>query len=79
VILGRPAEQITMRQIIEAVEGPINLMWCMVQPGECHLDATCPVHEVWHQAQTELLRRLDSVTLADLIKRKAVLQAQVGA
>ncbi len=78
VILARPADQITLRQIIEAVEGPINLMWCMVQPGECKRDATCPVHEVWHQAQDELLRRLDSVTLADLVKRKAVLQAQAG-
>ena len=79
VILARQADQITLRQIIEAVEGPINLMWCMAQSGECQRDATCPVHEVWHQAQDELLRRLDSVTLADLVKRKAVLQAQAEA
>jgi len=78
VSLGRPAEQITMRQIIEAVEGPVNLMWCLAQAGECQRDVTCPVHEVWHQAQAELLRRLDNVTLADLVKRKAVLQAQAG-
>lgn len=57
---------ITLRRVIEAVEGPINLNRCLVRPGECPRDRFCPVHPVWDRIQGILLRELDSVCLKDL-------------
>jgi len=57
---------ITLRRVIEAVEGPIHLNRCLVRPGECPRDSFCPVHPVWDRIQGILLRELDSVCLKDL-------------
>lgn len=66
--LAIPAEQITLRETIEAIEGPIHLNVCLVKKGECYRDALCPVHPVWREAQSKLIAVLDSKTMADLVK-----------
>lgn len=65
-MLARPAESITLRQAIEAVEGPIFLNVCLIKKGECHRDEFCPVHLVWKEAQKRLIEVLDSKTMAEL-------------
>lgn len=66
--LARPAGSITLREAIEAVEGPIFLNVCLIRKGECHRDDLCPVHPVWKEAQKKLMEVLDGKTLADLVK-----------
>ncbi len=66
--LARPADSITLREAIEAVEGPIFLNVCLIRKGECHRDDFCPVHPVWKEAQKKLMEVLESKTLADLVK-----------
>lgn len=66
--LARPAETITVRQAIEAVEGPIFLNVCLVGKGECRRDDFCPVHQVWQEAQKRLFEVLDGKTMAQLVK-----------
>lgn len=66
--LARSPETITLRQAIEAVEGPIFLNICLIKKGECHRDELCPVHRVWQEAQKALLEVLDSRTLARLVE-----------
>lgn len=67
-VLARPANEITLRQTIEALEGPIHLNVCLIKKGECHRDDLCPVHPVWRDAQRKLIEILDSKTMADLVK-----------
>ncbi|MBI1912402.1 MAG: Rrf2 family transcriptional regulator [Deltaproteobacteria bacterium] len=67
-VIGRPADTITLRETIEAVEGPIFLNVCLIKKGECHRDVFCPVHPVWKEAQKRLFEVLDSKTMADLVK-----------
>lgn len=66
VSLGRDPREITLRQMVEAVEGPILLNRCLVRPGECPRDSFCTVHPVWARIQTVLMRELDGVTARDL-------------
>lgn len=65
--LARPAEHITLREAIEAVEGPIYLNVCLIKKGECPKDSVCPVHPVWREAQAKLLEILDSRNMAELV------------
>lgn len=66
VALGRPAESITLLDIIEAIEGEISLNKCLVHTGFCPRDTWCAVHLVWVEAQTSLKKVLASRNLAQL-------------
>lgn len=64
--LARPATQITLRQVVEAVEGPIIPNHCLAGPRLCSRSATCRAHEVWQTVQNRVVDALDGVTLAEL-------------
>ncbi len=66
VRLSVPPETITLRRVIEAVEGPIALNRCVTKPSGCSRDRFCRVHPVWLRLQALVLRELDAVTLAAL-------------
>ena len=69
-LLGRPASKITLRQVVEAVEGPIIPNRCLTGEGVCDRSAECMVHPVWRKIQSEVAAILDSVTLENLIQEK---------
>lgn len=66
VELARPAEEINLLQVIEALEGPIRLNRCTLEPGLCSRDQHCPVHDIWARAQTHLTDLLSRTTFAEL-------------
>jgi Rrf2 family transcriptional regulator, iron-sulfur cluster assembly transcription factor len=66
--LGRPPSEITMRSVIEAIEGPIALNRCLLREGECEEEKVCPLHEVLGEAQERLLEVLERTTMEDLVK-----------
>ncbi len=65
-LLGDP-RTITLKRVIEAVEGPIHLNRCLVRPGMCPRDTFCPVHPAWARIQQILVRELESVRISDLL------------
>jgi Rrf2 family iron-sulfur cluster assembly transcriptional regulator len=67
--LGRPPHEITMREVIEALEGPIALNRCLIREGECDEESVCTLYPVWKEAQQRLLEILDRTTMEDLAKR----------
>ncbi|MHB0870323.1 MAG: RrF2 family transcriptional regulator [Chloroflexota bacterium] len=69
IVLARPADQITLLQIVEAVDGPIAVNSCVLWPDECARVGICPVHEIWCEAQSLLADRLRGTTVADLARR----------
>ena len=66
-------EQITLREVIETVEGPFAPNLCVMSNGTCSLSTTCPVHPVWRRIQSTVQGILDEVTLKTMIKKKAIL------
>ena len=67
--LGKPAKEITMKQVIEALEGPIALNRCLLRHGECDEEESCPLHEVFEEAQEKFLEVLDRTTIEDLARQ----------
>ena len=63
-------ENITIRMVVEAVEGPINLNRCLTKPGECDRDTFCGAHPVWREAQNALFTVLDKYTAAEMAKNQ---------
>ncbi len=62
VTLARSPAEISLLHVIEALEGPIRLNRCVIQPEACPENGHCPVHDVWVQAQEELTSLLDLTT-----------------
>lgn len=67
LVLNRPIDQINLKHILEAVEGPICLNVCLVRPQECRRDVLCPAHDVWGRLQTLIVSQLEAATLAALV------------
>ena len=67
-VLGRSASQITLREVVEAVEGPIMPNRCLIGKGFCNRDTSCPVHPVWRKVQQQVLRILENVTIEELAR-----------
>ena len=76
IALSRPPDQINMRQIIEAMDGPIALNTCLLLPGECPRESICPIHEIWVKTQDDLLSGLERITLSKLVARGKELVSQ---
>jgi Rrf2 family transcriptional regulator, iron-sulfur cluster assembly transcription factor len=64
--LARPASEVTIRDVVEAIEGPIQLNVCLAEPGECDQDHYCPMHQVWQDAQVRMLEVLGHTTFAEM-------------
>jgi len=65
--LGRPAEGITLREIVEICEGGIVLNHCLRKVDPCKDADTCTVAHVWREAQDALTGALEKTTLADVL------------
>lgn len=64
--LARPAECITLGEIVEAIEGPIMPNTCLMGEGSCTFQTTCPVHPVWRRLQAVTKGILEEVSLKAL-------------
>jgi Rrf2 family protein len=73
--LGTSADQISLNDIVQAIEGPVQLVQCVDQPtssanGEesaCDLMCSCPVRSPIHKIHERLVEFLSGITLADLL------------
>lgn len=71
--LARPPEEITIAQVVEATEGPIALVDCLMADGElkasaCEKAGTCVTRDVWARVCDSINQVLNSITLGDLVK-----------
>jgi Rrf2 family protein len=67
VMLARPPEEITLLDVVEAIDGPIMLNECVSGEYECPL-AECPMRTVWSAAQADLVERLRETNFAKFLK-----------
>ena len=64
--LARPGSEITMLEIVEAIEGPLGLIDCGIEDG-CDRSCSCPAAPVWVHVQAQVESILAGTTLEDLV------------
>ncbi len=69
VALARPAEEITLREIVVAIDGPGIFTECVLGLPGCGERNPCPMHAAWAEVRERLERMFDSETLAELSAR----------
>jgi FeS assembly SUF system regulator len=66
--LARPADAISVTQVIEAVDGPIALTHCTESVHDCSFENLCQLKAPWQVINRVVKDSLTSVTLADLVR-----------
>jgi len=71
VYLTRALEDITVLEVVEAIDGPIALNDCTHDPADCPFGDDCPLRVLWCSAQDELINRLRKTTFAQFIQTQS--------
>ncbi|NMB21091.1 MAG: Rrf2 family transcriptional regulator [Firmicutes bacterium] len=58
---------ITLKDVIELIEGPIAISKCLSGEVICSREGNCPMHPVWEEAQEAFINVLETRTIADLV------------
>ena len=69
VSLARDPEDITMLDVVEAIDGPILLNECVADSHGCKFDQDCPMREMWCEIQDNLVERLSGTTFSDFVTK----------
>jgi Rrf2 family protein len=72
VLLARKPEDISLLEVVEAIDGPISLNECTHSPNGCPFGEDCPLHSVWGDAQYELVNKLKNTNFGKFTKSSSV-------
>ena len=70
-VLARPASQISLAEVVEALEGRICLVDCTEDASLCDRSSSCVTREVWADLSKALHSRLSAISLAQMAGRQA--------
>lgn len=71
-LLTRSPDDITLADVIQAIEGPLTLMDCISEESSprCDLSNLCVIRDAWKGIQSAILEALDSITIGELCAKK---------
>ena len=67
-MLAKSPEKITVGEIVDVLEGGIDLVDCIENPEECDRSSSCLTRGIWEEATQAMYDKLNSVTLSKMIK-----------
>jgi Rrf2 family protein len=73
MVLARPAAEISLLDVLQAMDGPVSLNACVEDRAGCPLMPVCSVHETWCAAHDVLIAELQRATFDKLAQRGKVL------
>ena len=67
VSLARSPEEISILEVVEAIDGPISLNECTMDVASCPFGESCTLHDLWCSTQAELVAKLRSTNFAQFV------------
>jgi len=64
--LAVPAATVSLLDVVEAIEGPVQLNQCIAEGPSCDRKSWCPAHQVWAEAQAAIANILGAASMASL-------------
>ncbi len=68
--LAKPPSEICLYDVIETLEGPLNLLDCLRDAKACPKASSCVTREIWKEVSDAISKIFYSVTLEDMVNRK---------
>ena len=69
-LLARGPEKISLKEILDILEGSERVTPCLDSPGDCPLFNQCIIKDFWHKLEENQDSYTQGVTLAHLVKKK---------
>ena len=69
--LSRPPQEISLREVVLAVEGNLTLTECVATPKICHRVKVCVTRDIWSRLSEKMLELLESTTLQDMVNMQS--------
>lgn len=77
VALARPADEILLKDLIVAVDGPALFQECVLGLPGCGEATPCPLHDRWADERDRLETLFESMSLAELADRTNTLDLRL--
>ncbi len=68
--LAHPAQDISLKKIIDLMEGRQSIVACLNAPDQCSKSAECPISPFWAKIQGFIDELMDSITIEDLVNNE---------
>lgn len=65
-LLSRPPDEISIAEVIDAMEGPVGITECSATVGLCAQEGSCSLRGNWQRVNQVIRRVLSDLTLADM-------------
>jgi Rrf2 family protein len=68
--LGKPPSEICLYDVVEILEGPLNLLECLRDAKACQKTQSCVTRDIWKEVSDAISKIFYAVTLEDMVNRK---------
>ena len=68
--LAKPPSEICLNDLVEILEGPINLIECLRDPKACQKSSLCVTRDIWKEVSEAIYRIFHGITLEEMVNRK---------
>ena len=75
--LAKPPSEIYLNDLVETLDGPLNLIECLKDPKVCHKVPSCTTRDIWQEVSEAIDGVFRSVTLEDMVHRKKEKEARL--
>jgi FeS assembly SUF system regulator len=65
--LARPAQDITVAEVVAAIDGALALTQCTSSIGPCERHDFCPTQPHWHRINQAVERALEGITIGEMV------------
>lgn len=66
--LAKTPSEITLREVVQALEGPLSPAECVNTPNVCQRVQSCVTRDIWKKLGEKISQTLESVTLKDMVE-----------
>jgi Rrf2 family protein len=68
--LAKPPSEICLYDVVETLEGPLDLLECLRDPKVCQKVPSCVTRDIWQEVSEAISKIFYSVTLEDMVNRR---------
>ncbi len=70
VSIARSPSEISLLEVVEAIDGPISLNECVVNAKSCDFNGECPLNKIWCETQQTLVIKLRTTSFEEVVSLK---------
>jgi len=68
--LAKPPSEICLNDVIEILDGQVQLIECLRNPKGCSKSSFCVTRDIWKQASDAVHQIFSSITFEEMVNRK---------